>query len=356
MAAALLIRVLFLSRLSDNYDLQSYALVAQIVDRGGDFYGETSRYNYSPVWAYVVWGLWRISRFFGMSFGGAVAALLLAVDAASALLISRILREKGRSRSVALLAASLFFANPISILVSSRLVMFDNVSILFLLVAVGAMARSPARRGAAVAGLTASLLVKHVTWFHPLLLPRRREPRAPVPLALLPYALFVASLLPFHRSWRAIRAHVFGYQSLGEPYGTEPLRFLPFMPAWGTTAIFAGAGLLTVFLLWRREIEFGRACLILFLVLLLFVPGIAVYYFVWPVALGALYPSVGYAVYTVVVTLFLMHSPDGLAVELPHLPGWSGPWWALAFWLLWEVRRSRRSTADSRQGGTPSAV
>ncbi len=104
-----------------------------------------------------------------------------------------------------------------------------------------------------------------------------------------------------------------------------------------------------------REVEFARASLRLFLVVLLFVPGIAVYYFVWPIALGALYPSAGYAVYTAIVTLFLIHSPDALGVELSHLPGWSGPWWALAFWLLWEIRFDSASAGRASSARAPAS-
>jgi hypothetical protein len=237
------------------------------------------------------------------------------------------------------------------VITSSRLAMFDNLSILFLLAAVAALDAQPPRKAGAVTGMTASLLIKHVTWFHPLLLARRREPRVSLPAALLPYALFLASFLPFWRSWDRIRAQVFFYQGMGEPYGTEPLRFLPFFPAWGTTALCAAAALAAAAWLRLREVEFGRACLILFLVVLIFVPGITVYYFVWPVALGALYPSAGFAVYTVVTALFLIHSPEAIGVELAHLPGWSGPWWALVFWLLWEIRR--QSAAGAEGGARP---
>jgi hypothetical protein len=338
-AAALAIRILFLAAPNDRYDLHSFRIVADILERGGDFYRETTRYNYSPVWAGAIRALDGISRSLSISLDRAVTTLLLLADAATALLILRISRRRGADPTRALFASLLFFANPVSVVTSSRLAMFDNVSIVFLLLAVAAMESVPVRKTGVVAALSASLLVKHVTWFHPLLLPRKREPRVGLPAALVPYLLFFLSFLPYRDSWDRIRTQVFGYQSLGEPWGTEPLRRLTWMPSWGTTAICAAAALAAALWLRAREVEFARASLLLFLVVLLFAPGIAVYYFVWPIALGALAPSAGYFVYTAVVTLFLIHSPDAFAIELAHLPGWSGPWWALAFWLLWEMRR-----------------
>lgn len=353
--AVLALRGLLLAAPNDRYDLHSFRIVADILDRGGDVFRETPRYNYSPVWACALWVLARAARLLGTSLDRAVMGLLLLSDAATALLLARIVRARGQTEARASLAGLLFFANPVSVLTSSRLAMFDNVSILFLLLAVLAMEAVPARKGAAVAGMTASLLVKHVTWFHPLLLARRREPRVGLAGALVPYALFAASFLPFWRSWDRIRRQVFEYQSLGEPYGTEPLRRLPGFPTWGTAAICVAAAMAAAGWIWFRQVEFGRASLLLFLVVLLFVPGIAVYYFVWPIALGALYPSAGYAVYTAVVSLFLIHSPDALGVELPHLPGWSGPWWALAFWLLWEVRKESIARGRTGAAAGPSA-
>src|SRR5262249_20117774 len=37
-----------------NYDQTSFQAVSGIVARGGNVYAETSRYNYSPVWAHIL--------------------------------------------------------------------------------------------------------------------------------------------------------------------------------------------------------------------------------------------------------------------------------------------------------------
>ncbi len=345
--AALLLRALFFAAQRENYDLRSFQIVAEIVSRGGDVYGETRRYNYAPVWAYLLWGIGRAGRLLGLPLARSVTIALFAVDAASAWLIYRILRIRRTPRPGAAFASLLFFANPVSVIVSSYRGMFDNVAILFLLVSATAMTKEPVRKGRAVFGVTASILIKHVAWFHPLLLPRRKPPRVSLAASLTPYAVFFASLLPFWVSRERIRQQIFGYQSMGEPYGTEALRFLPFMPEWGTRALCVVAALTCILWVRQRGLEFDRGSLLLFLVLLIFLPGITPYYFVWPIALGALYPGAGYAVYTVIVTLFLIHSPDAIGLELPHLPGWSGPWWATVFWLLWEIRGGSRRLPDA---------
>ena len=42
---------------SGNYDVDSFAGAVAILRRGGDVYLETTRYNYSPVWAHVLLAL-----------------------------------------------------------------------------------------------------------------------------------------------------------------------------------------------------------------------------------------------------------------------------------------------------------
>jgi hypothetical protein len=284
----------------------------------------------------------------GFSLARAVTSLLLVVDAATAAVLYRILRERGRAAGRAAVGAALFFANPVSILCSSHRGMFDDVAILFLVLAALEIerAREATPRASLAAG--ASLVVKHVAWFHPLLLAGRNGKRLTlrgVALVLLPYALFLASFLPYAGSFAAIRKNVLAHRSMAEPYG---IGILSFLPEWGARALFVAAALAAALWLRAARVEFARACTMLFLVVLIFLPGVTPYYFVWPIALGALSPGAGFAVYTAMVALFDIHSPDVIGLELPHLPGWSGPWWAAVFWLLWEIRalgREKRAAA-----------
>ena len=230
---------------------------------------------------------------------------------------------------------------PLIVFVTGFHLQWDNVAILFLLIAVCLAGREPERRTATSLALAASLLVKHVTFFHPIVFARANGRRWWLSRELiLPYGLFFASLLPYWGSRDAVFEGVFRYRSLSEDYGTAMLRKIPGVPEWAPTAILALATLIAVFAF--RRMEIGRACLLLFLVLLIFVPGVVQYYFVWPIALGALYGGAGYAVFTLVVSAFFLGSPDGLGLPIPHLPGWHGVWWSAVFWLLWELRRTSR--------------
>ncbi len=342
-AAAAALRLGYVAMSPGNWDTQSYAEVVRTLDSGGTLYRDTPRYNYSPVWAAVLRGLSRISP---VPLDRAVRGLLLLADGAGAWLLFRLARDVlGGSRERAAGAALLFFANPISVFASGFHAQFDGFAIVFLLAALWLAGRRPAQPVAAAAALGASLLVKHVTAFHPLLFARRKEGRRlPLALVFAPYAVFLASFLPYWRERDAVFARVFGYGSLAEDYGTAMVRRLPGVPSWAPAAIFLVTTIASVFVL--RRVELARAGLLLFLVMLVFLPGIAEYYFVWPIALGSLYPGAGYAVFTLLVAAFFLGSPDGLGLAIPHLPGWHGVWWGAVFWLAWEVRGlTRKSTA-----------
>jgi hypothetical protein len=338
-AAATAVRAGFLVAPPENWDTEAYAEVVHVLDSGGTLYRDTARYNYSPAWALILRALSKASAPLGIPLHRSVRALLLAADAASAWLLYRIARdvfERPPDRAAG--AALLFFANPVSVFVTGFHAQFDGLAILFLLAALWFEGRRPPRPAAAAGALAGSLLAKHVTAFHPLLFVRRRNGRGlPLLAVAASYAVFFASFLTYWSERTAVRQRVFGYGSMAEDYGIAMLKGVPGVPAWTPTAVFLAAALVAPFLL--RRFEPARACLLLFLVLLVFLPGIAEYYFVWPIALGSLFGGAGYAVFTLVVSAFFLGSPDGLGLALTHLPGWHGLWFGVVLWLLWELRR-----------------
>src|SRR5262249_43971476 len=157
--------------------------------------------------------------------------------------------------------------------------------------------------------LSLSLLFKHVTWFHPLLFGfgRRRDHVASRLAVLAPYLMFAASFLPYYRFWTGIRRQILEYRAIREDYGLWA--FFPSLSTTAATLLFVAAALLAA---WRfRPLPISRSCLLVFLVILIFLPGVVQYYFVWPIALGALCGGgVGFFVYSSVVTLFMLGSPD----------------------------------------------
>lgn len=341
-AAALAVRLGLLLSFPGNYDTESYDLVASIAARGGDPYAETTRYNYSPVWAHVLVGMRSLAAATGIRPMILVGLLLLAGDIATAVLIYRMARAR-KGRLAPALAALAFFFNPVSILISSYHLQFDSLAILLLLASIALFER--AKELPAAMALSASLLVKQVTALHPLLFRRRPGWRGLLPVAL-PYAAFVASFLPYAASSNRILEQVVMYRGLTAVYGFESLLVASGAPDWVPVLLFAAVVAYAIVRLGR--VELTRACLFLYLVVLIFAPGFGRQYCVWPIALGALVSGPGFFLFSGVAGAYLVGEGLRPAGAMGLLPGWYGPWWAAIFWLAWEVRAG---TARSASGG-----
>ncbi len=196
--------------------------------------------------------------------------------------------------------------------------------------------------------LALSLLVKHVTLFHPLLFSRRRE-RAGLPDALVaaPYLVFAAAFLPYLAALGKIVDNVFlyggrlsgpvlerggGVQGLVELSPRRPILFALLLLAAVAWALRETRG-------W----ELSRASLLLFLVLLCFSPSSGVQYLVWPIALGSLYPSAAYGVFTLAGALYHSSAPESVAIPWPIRSTPLATWLAAVAWLVSETVRGRKA-------------
>ncbi len=196
---------LWLASRGHNYDMDAWHHIAAVARDNWNVYAATHRYNYGPVWFFILGALHRLhdalplSSFGAESFHLVVALFLSAVDVGIALLL---FRSFG-------LAASLFFIlNPVSILLTGYHSQFDNLAVLPALGAWLLIRSEPSLDtvrwarlvgGAGLLGL--SLTIKHFMFAFPLWilfcpfviggLGRRAM------LALLAYAIFVGSFIPF---------------------------------------------------------------------------------------------------------------------------------------------------------------
>ena len=80
----LLLRVAVAAQFRGNYDSQSFVYAADAAAHGENVYAATSRYNYSPLWAYVLGGLWRAAAPNTALFVLLVGLLQIAIDIISA--------------------------------------------------------------------------------------------------------------------------------------------------------------------------------------------------------------------------------------------------------------------------------
>lgn len=319
-ALGVTLRILCAER-GQNFDVDSYRIVADIMLRGGNVYQETTRYNYGPIWFHALHGidLLRIPQVaWTHDFRLKVALFLTIIDLC---IFSFLLR------SYSLKVAALFFLNPISIIITGYHSQFDNFAVLTGLVAIAAYARAATstQRSIALVILGLSLMTKHVLFAFPLWLAfREKSWTERMRVVSIPYLIFLGGFLFYlPEGAGGIIKNVFLYKSwdnapfwsLVAPYVVY--RFVP------KTLIMISALLILGYALRRRAV---LETLHLYLVALVVVSSaIANQYLAIPIPSVAALWNWGYAGYTLVGTLFLAVDGDGLQLQfLREVLRWHG--------------------------------
>ncbi len=200
-----------------NFDLESWALFAEILREGKNIYAETYRNPYGPLWSYICAGVsylqTEVLGSHGLEgFHRLIALFLSLADVAIAFLLAR---------HYSLVAGCLFLLNPVSLLVTGFHSQFDNLVVLLAFVACLWLdeneRRSKARSVLAMSLLGVSLVFKHTLIFLPLwFFFRPGSSRRERIVCLLPYGIFAMSFVPFigdERGLEGVVEHVFLYDS-----------------------------------------------------------------------------------------------------------------------------------------------
>ncbi len=346
----LILRLWIAKGFGGNFDSHAFQTTAELTLSGRNVYSATTLYNYSPVWAGVVAVIWTLARSDFRAFVLFLGLLQTLSDSTSAVILMSIARRLGRSAPECRWAALLFFANPISVLASSAHGQFDGLAVLPLLLAIlvaldhegqGEMRH----RGWIVGLLSASLLIKHVTIFQPLIFARRTRGRGlPDLMVPIPAIVLVASFVPFASAWRAIWANVVVYATHGaQPGGLASFLNVPDKWRIGFSLLLVATALVAART--GRALELPRSSLILWLSTLTFLPSFGLQYLVWPLAVGCLYPSIGLGFLSAAGALFYSASGSSLGLAWPVRISEMGVWAAVAFWLTSEASRVRAETA-----------
>jgi hypothetical protein len=363
---------LFVAQPAHNFDFDSYRIVANIMDRGGNVYAETSRYNYGPIWFWVLHALDSLSHWFAdplRAFRLSLAVFLTLVDLG---LFAVIWRRHGR------LAATATLLSPVAILITGFHGQFDNFALLLGMVAVSLYESDDHRvpgpsgitstRFAAFMMLGISLMVKHILFLFPVWLAlRERGWRARAWAFGLPVAVFLSGFLPYLREGRAgIIANVFQYRS----FANAPL-WNAVLPSFvreliAPVPLFLAALLVAGYVTRRRRAM--DALLLYTLVLVCFAPAMTNQYLAIVVPAIAVFTNIPFMLYSLVATLLLISSDSGLLPQARVLlPGSIGerivgtrsfelPIEILFAGLLWLALGARVTDWIARRRGTPQAV
>jgi hypothetical protein len=228
-----------LARIGHNYDVESYRLVGNILARGGSVYANTGRYNYGPIWAWLVAGFGCLAGTGGGEhFHVWIAAFLAIVDVLICMAIAS---------AYSWIGAMVFVLSPIGLLISGFDSQFDNLAVLIGLYAwlqVRAGKPKPTTLIASSICLGISLIVKHILFLFPIWLvfwkPLGRL-RCRILYAAIAYGLFAGAFLPWWNdppSRAGIVQNVFRYSGqLGNSWVGYAIQV--FMPMSSLTDLLA---------------------------------------------------------------------------------------------------------------------
>ena len=322
-----LVRWVLAWQASGNYDRESWEIVSEILARGGNVYAQTARYNSSPVWFWILGALRGISHAMPVfSFRVVVRLFLGVVDLATALLLGTWPRLSAWERAR---QAMYFYLNPVSMLLTGVHGQFDDLAVLFLVLALRAGARpvpgEHSGRSAWFLG-TAGFVTKHLVFGQLLiLLLHFFRRRSALFLFGLSSALFLSSFFPYWDGGREGILNVFRYRSYAMPYGLAVFGGIGWL-----SVVFAAALFVYPFFLKDRRLSTKMLAGSLFF--LTFTTGFGVQYLVLPIAFGALRPTRGFFIYSSVAGCYLLGSYFILGIEaFAWVPLW-GVWAAAAYW------------------------
>jgi len=314
---ALILRLL-ISFKGNNWDLGSWEIVSALTLKGQNIYANTERYNYGPIWCYILAAL----RSIGFGFAFFISLFLSIID----LLIAFILYKRKNYAT-----ALLFLFSPIAIIISGFHRQFDNMAVLFILCAVYyAETRDANKRDDNLsikesiifsAIISLSLITKHIFIFFPIWqFFRINGWKQKLIVLTLPVALFFVSFLPYlPAGFEGIMKNVFLYSSKDN----APLYYAFFNRI--ADMIFTPLNISTKYL--PKILFFGMMILcgyffrkknlfdnfVFYLIcIVLFSSAVACQYLVIPVLFTAVYPNFFSILYNVIVFLYFTVSYEEL--------------------------------------------
>lgn len=297
-----------------NFDISSYRIVADIMANDGNVYLETQRYNYGPIWFHILAFLdilpFPISDPL-LSLRWKVTAFLTIIDIAIASCLYRWYGGK---------VASLFFLNPIVIIITGYHSQFDNLAILMALISIKLIDKAECTisyrsiSGLLLLGL--SLSIKHILFIFPLWLAFKNTRWRDKLLSIgIPYTIFLSAFLPYlNKGAEGILNHVFLYRGFANaPFwnGVAPSVLVDKIPMF---ILFIGTlSILGLVLRTKKPLE---SLYIYTIALVIFSSAVANQYLAICLVAISVNWNISYALYSIAGTIYLFASSDGLHFPL----------------------------------------
>ena len=200
----------------NNYDFDSFLIVANIVSKGLNVYASTNRYNYGPIWFQLINIMFLVSSKNIIVFRYILVASLSLVDLA---IFAILYKKLGKS------IAYLFFLNPISIIITGYHNQFDNLALLLGMMSVltigenfGTQINRQKLLGLLILGI--SLSTKHLLIVFPIWLAvKQKGIFQKIFIIIVPLIIFFCSFIPYWKNgYQGIINNVFLYKSFFNEY------------------------------------------------------------------------------------------------------------------------------------------
>lgn len=312
------LRVGYMPRFGSNFDSVSWAMVAEIVEGGGNVYAETTRYNYGPPWSFVVHALAQWALFFdnpGLAF---IVLLIIILTLADVGIMGVLAKRFGP------LPALIFLLHPVTIIVTGYKRQFDNIAIFLGFLAIELLVDrekdSRVRWWAGLLLLGISITTKHVLFAFPLWLAVKEHGLGRKLLTLLvPVSVFFASFIPYWGGGKVgIISNVFGYS----PGRLQPLwnGLIPPLIGEAIPSRWAFFAALCIFALVFRRRGLHESLLFYLLILYIFSPEMANQYLAIPIAAVAVWMNPPFFLFSIAAGLHLLKQLPGS--PFPDLFSW----------------------------------
>lgn len=337
-----------LAAINHRTDSDGFVIDARLFLEGKNIYLYQPYYNYSPLFFYVLGFLGKLGELVpSIPTKVIIHWFLSAIDILTAILLIKLARER---KIKIWKTVALFILNPVSIIISGYHGQFDNLAIFFLLwvillSGIDRSSRSHKENFLIWFILTVGLTIKHTILFPAFscLMHFSKKIYIAVFLFIATMLVFLTSFLPFlPEAYSQIVQNVFKYKSMEGLYGVSYIlaKYCSACQDPDTNFIIRNVFLLAglAFVAFIRHRDTARSALLSFLFFLTFTTGIGGQYFVFPIALGALFPSFWFYLYSIVVTLFLLGNDWEFNISVFKIFSWNSVWVVTLLWFLAEIR------------------
>jgi len=336
------IRLILAAAIYGNIDTQMYETYTNIAIKGGNVYTEDGNYNLTPVKFWVLYALKQIQLALpGVPFHFVVRSFLSGVDL---LTLGVLLLIAGVRKLSAARTAIFFYLCPITFLITGYHGQWENLAILMVLTGIYMYLRFATKPILRIALLwlfaTAGMIAKHNVFYELIICLHSSIKRywIKVPLFVISVIIFLSMFIPYwEEGGKGIINNVFKYSSDVGVYGITSLFMLPNLKYLFILGM-------CIFPLFLKSKDIIAQCLLGTLFFLTFTTGIAVQYFVLPVALGALRPSKSFLLYTLLASFFILGNDNNVFVPGFRLFHWNVVWVGAICWFIAEMRLDRQKT------------